>query len=58
MFNLSSAEGPRFAAIATEMSQRIARLGPSPLRVDRERMEAGIGRMRQEGEAALRGEAR
>jgi coenzyme F420-reducing hydrogenase delta subunit len=32
MFNLSSAEGPRFAHIATEMSERLARLGPSPLR--------------------------
>jgi F420-non-reducing hydrogenase iron-sulfur subunit len=57
MFNLSSAEGPRFAAISTEMSQRIARLGPSPLRVDREKVEASIGEMRQEGEAAIRGEA-
>jgi F420-non-reducing hydrogenase iron-sulfur subunit len=57
MFNLSSAEGLRFAAIATEMSQRIARLGPSPLRVEREKVEASIGEMRQEGEAALRGEA-
>jgi coenzyme F420-reducing hydrogenase delta subunit len=57
MFNLSSAEGPRFAAIATEMSQRIARLGPSPLRVKRHQVEAGIQEMREEGEAALRGEA-
>jgi F420-non-reducing hydrogenase iron-sulfur subunit len=57
MFNLSSAEGPRFAAIATEMSQRIARLGPSPLRVKRQKVEAGIRQMREEGEAALRGEA-
>ncbi len=32
MFNLSSAEGTRFAAIVTEMSERIARLGASPLR--------------------------
>jgi len=54
MFNLSSAEGPRFAAIATEMSQRIARLGPSPLRVKRHQVEAGIQQMREEGEAALR----
>ena len=57
MFNLSSAEGPRFAAIATEMSQRIACLGPSPLRVNRHKVEAGIQQMREEGEAALRGEA-
>jgi len=32
MFNLSSAEGGRFAEIVTEMHQRLARLGPSPLR--------------------------
>ena len=32
MFNLSSAEGPRFAAIVTEMNQRLKKLGPSPLR--------------------------
>jgi F420-non-reducing hydrogenase iron-sulfur subunit len=57
MFNLSSAEGPRFAAIATEMSQRIARLGASPLRVKRQKVEAGIQEMREQGEAALRGEA-
>jgi F420-non-reducing hydrogenase iron-sulfur subunit len=32
MFNLSSAEGPRFAEIANEMTERIKALGPSPLR--------------------------
>jgi F420-non-reducing hydrogenase iron-sulfur subunit len=32
MFNLSSAEGPRFAEIANEMTDRIKALGPSPLR--------------------------
>ena len=31
MFNLSSAQGPRFAEIATEMTERAKRLGPSPL---------------------------
>jgi F420-non-reducing hydrogenase iron-sulfur subunit len=31
MFNLSSAQGPRFAEIATEMTERIKALGPSPL---------------------------
>jgi F420-non-reducing hydrogenase iron-sulfur subunit len=30
MFNLSSAEGTRFAKIVEEMNGRIARLGPSP----------------------------
>ena len=32
MFNLSSAEGPRFAEIARDMTERLRRLGPSPLR--------------------------
>jgi F420-non-reducing hydrogenase iron-sulfur subunit len=32
MFNLSSAEGTRVAEIVTEMSARLLRLGPSPLR--------------------------
>jgi coenzyme F420-reducing hydrogenase delta subunit len=31
MYNLSSAEGPRFAEIVSEMSQRLSQLGPSPL---------------------------
>lgn len=30
MFNLSSSEGPRFAAIAREMVERVLKLGPSP----------------------------
>ena len=30
MFNLSSSEGPRFAAIAKEMTERAYKLGPSP----------------------------
>jgi F420-non-reducing hydrogenase iron-sulfur subunit len=32
MFNLSSSEGPRFAAIAKEMVERTLKLGPSPVR--------------------------
>jgi F420-non-reducing hydrogenase iron-sulfur subunit len=35
MFNLSSAEGPRFAQIASEMTERIRAMGPNPLRIDR-----------------------
>ena len=31
MFNLSAGEGPRFAQIATEMTNRIKELGPSPV---------------------------
>ncbi|MDR7483987.1 MAG: hydrogenase iron-sulfur subunit [Armatimonadota bacterium] len=32
MVNLSSAQGPRFAEVAREMTERIAALEPSPLR--------------------------
>jgi len=31
MFNLSSSEGPKFAAIAKEMVERAYQLGPSPV---------------------------
>jgi coenzyme F420-reducing hydrogenase delta subunit len=31
MYNLSSAQGPRFAEIATEMTEKIKELGPSPV---------------------------
>ncbi len=31
MFNLSSSEGPKFAAIAKEMTERAYKLGPSPV---------------------------
>src|SRR5512145_239455 len=36
MFNLSSAQGARFAEIVTEMHERLQKLGPSPLRHARE----------------------
>jgi len=58
MFNLSSAEGPRFAQIVTEMSQRLAKLGPSPLRRDAEAVEEGVQEMTRQAEAALAGDAR
>ncbi len=32
MFNMSSAQGPRFAEIAREMTEKIKSLGPSPVR--------------------------
>ena len=32
MYNLSAAQGPRFAEIAREMFQKIKELGPSPVR--------------------------
>ena len=55
MFNLSSAEGPRFAEIVTTMTERIKRLGPSPLRPDRKRVEQGVQEMSQQAEALLAG---
>jgi coenzyme F420-reducing hydrogenase delta subunit len=42
MFNLSSAEGPRFAEIVTTMVQRIKRLGRSPLRADAKGVAEGV----------------
>lgn len=35
MFNLSAGEGPRFAAIANEMYERIKELGPSPVKSEK-----------------------
>ena len=35
MCNLSAAMGPRFVEIATEMTERILTLGPSPVRAGR-----------------------
>ncbi|HUI92521.1 MAG TPA: hydrogenase iron-sulfur subunit [Chitinivibrionales bacterium] len=55
MFNLSSAEGPRFAEIAKEMYNRVAPLGPSPLRKSREAVEQGISDMALEAELAIEG---
>ena len=57
MFNLSSAEGPRFAQIVTEMTQRLAQLGPSPLRPDRRSAEESVREMTRQAETALAGES-
>jgi len=32
MYNLSSAQGPRFAEIANEMTEKIKELGPTPVK--------------------------
>jgi len=57
MFNLSSAEGARFAEIAAEMSERLSRLGPSPLRPgDGKTAERHVQEMAHHAEAALAGE--
>lgn len=34
MYNLSSGEGPRFAEIAEEMTQKITELGPNPVKTE------------------------
>ncbi len=39
MYNLSSGEGPRFAEISREMTEKIRQLGPNPLRVHGESKE-------------------
>jgi coenzyme F420-reducing hydrogenase delta subunit len=57
MFNLSSAEGPRFAEIVTEMTQRLDTLGPSPLRTSREAVEQSVAEINQEAETALEADA-
>jgi F420-non-reducing hydrogenase iron-sulfur subunit len=54
MFNLSSAEGTRFAEIVNEMSRRLADLGPSPLRLNREEMLDWVEKTTRQAEAELR----
>lgn len=56
MYNLSSAEGTRFAEIVTEMSERLAALGPSPLRPDRETLERNVQEVTEQADAAIVGE--
>jgi len=58
MFNLSSADGPRFAEIVTIMSEQVAKLGPSPLRGGREHTERAIDELTEEAELAITGEER
>jgi F420-non-reducing hydrogenase iron-sulfur subunit len=55
MFNLSSAEGPRWAEIVTTMTERLHRLGTSPLRRDRQSVEQNIHHMTEQAETALAG---
>ena len=40
MYNLSSAQGQRFAAIATDMAERVKALGPSPVKKGRKEFKA------------------
>jgi coenzyme F420-reducing hydrogenase delta subunit len=48
MFNLSSAEGPRWAEICNNFTERIRKLGPSPINI------ATKETARQNGRAAER----
>lgn len=41
MYNLSSSQGPRFAEIANEMTERIRKLGPNPLKTVRGHTSSG-----------------
>ncbi|MHC4404986.1 MAG: hydrogenase iron-sulfur subunit [Planctomycetota bacterium] len=56
MFNLSSAEGARFAEIVTEMTARLSELGPSPLRPQGGKTERDVEEITQQAEAAIRGD--
>jgi len=58
MYNLSSAEGARFAEIVTEMSERLAKLGPSPLRPRLSVVEKHVEDMTQQADAAFAGESK
>src|SRR5450631_3236227 len=55
MYNLSSAEGPRFAEIVNEMTSRLAALGPSPLR-PASGAEKDVREMTEQAETLLPGE--
>jgi coenzyme F420-reducing hydrogenase delta subunit len=55
MYNLSSAEGARFAEIITEMTERLVRLGPSPLRKN-DAVHNGAGPLTGATETAPTGE--
>jgi len=50
MFNLSSSEGPRFAAIAKEMTELAYKLGPSP--VKHQEREAWLAQQPKAAEAS------
>ncbi len=40
MYNLSSGEGPKFAEYAREMTERIEKMGPNPLKAARQKKAA------------------
>ena len=44
MYNMSAAMGPRFAEVAREMTEKIRKLGPSPIKKNAERKAPGAER--------------
>lgn len=52
MYNLSSAEGTRFAEIVNEMTERLDSLGPSPLGHDQRAVEEHFEEMARQADAA------
>ena len=57
IFNLSSAEGGRFAEIVREMVDRLRELGPSPLRRTSSETESSVRAMQDLAEKAIEGAA-
>lgn len=55
MFNMSASMGPKFAETADEMTERVRKLGPSPLRNGRvekiSQPEPAVTEKKDEGEA-------
>jgi F420-non-reducing hydrogenase iron-sulfur subunit len=58
MYNLSSAEGGRFAEIVSEMTARVRRLGPSPIKPGPEAVAMGLQTMTQQAAERVAAEAR
>jgi len=48
MYNMSAAMGPRFAEVAREMTERIRRLGPSPIKKNAKRIEHSAERKEEQ----------
>ncbi|MBN1866713.1 hydrogenase iron-sulfur subunit [Candidatus Sumerlaeota bacterium] len=56
MFNLSSAEGGRFAEIVTEMNERVKHLGLSPMKPDAQSIQAAMREMTHEADERIASE--
>lgn len=44
MYNLSAGQGPRFAEIAREMTEKVRQLGPSPIRVAKQKAAQSVSK--------------